>query len=1125
MRYRVRGPLHTDPTRIAEELRGLIAHTGPIRLGYLQMHGVAAHTLDVRDDAAAFVEETLLPKIGAAESFIEQRTPLRQPKELTLAATLAPTTATGLPDLSGWAGVWSEVVYGPRATTVRLRGLPEDADRLTALAGQGWRVQRGPLALLTALLAPLRPGRTLDPQFWPMRAGTAPTVAPSAPPTVAPALTDALPLVGPSAPLPTADVLAGADVPHLLLGVTPTGQGVRLAWRAMIVAVPDGGERQASLIPALLGRAFAQGMGGIVIAERAQVTPRMLAPVAHRLRVIDMADPWESARLPWRTLPPEALAEVLGGPPPSPLPATLAEALRGAGQGDAATPVLDALTRAPAYDLAGTLEAGGGIVLLREPGADAALLAALLILGLREAPLTRPLLICRPADLPIPPSLAQRAVQVVMGAVPTATLHLLTVQDGWVARLPDGTTIPLHANLAAPVVEQAGADHTALVGGLQGLGWAGTGGTTPVPTAADANLGWPEDLDAPETAAAAPHEADATPRADTAAEVDAGMGWPEAVDESAEGAARQPDADEPPVEGAAAVGAGLGWPEELNAPAEVAPGPPDVDEMLGAGAADADAGLDWPEEVDTPAEGAARQSDAADESEAGAADASGEVAVVPLDADAPPALAVDDAAPALTADDLAPLVAEAPAEGAAEHQDADAAPALTTDVAAADEAPAEVDTDDRAPLAPGQPDAADAPGADAAASDAGLDWPDDLALTADDLDALTSGQPDDLDAPGADAAVSDAGLDWPEEVDAPAEAAADRAHAGTEPVMDGGALPSFDVSLWETALGDNTGTPADASVRHRRRRSARRRMAFTPTIQRDAARPDADEAPALVADDLAPLAADDLAPLAADDLAPLAADDLAPLAADDLAPLAADEAPALAADEAPALAADEAGERPDADALPALVAAPPVEAATASADALAPLVAAWRAGASLPTLARALRAQQPALALLDAMRVLMAAIDGTGTVPPQPAPPPAPAVLPHDGLVVLRALADGEPGEPVAQDALRRWQAGDQRRTVVRDLMAAHRLSEADARACYDRVVLPRVIRDLNGSAEAVLAFLRADDHDPQAALPPAVIACVARLLGTPRAHAGTVRPVLPALRETLAALDATGRA
>lgn len=194
---------------------------------------------------------------------------------------------------------------------------------------------------------------------------------------------------------------------------------------------------------------------------------------------------------------------------------------------------------------------------------------------------------------------------------------------------------------------------------------------------------------------------------------------------------------------------------------------------------------------------------------------------------------------------------------------------------------------------------------------------------------------------------------------------------------------------------------------------------------------------------------------------------------------------------------------------------------------LANLVAAWRGGASLTVLARELRSQQPELSLLEAIQVLKAAIHNEEM---QQAAEPhvlklSPAAMP-DGLVtMMRNLAAAEPAEPVAQEVLRQWREGGQRRLVVRDLMVAHRMREADARALYDRVILPYVIADLNGSADAVVRFLREPEGDPQGELPPVVVNCVARLVGSTRAHIGMIRPLLPGLREALTLLDEERRA
>ena len=611
MRYRIQGTCHADTMpRIATELRDFIAHTGSLRLCYLNLHGVAAQTIDVRDEAAAFFAETLLPKIGAAGSFVEQHTPLRTPKAFSRVVTLTPLTATRLPNLTEWSGVWGEVVYGPHHTLVRLRYRAEDANRLADLERQGWRVQRGPVALLAGM--GVGKAGMIDPHWWPMQADAEVPSAERASESPAAPSPDTAPL---PSPLTMAEIVAGGGAPHWHVGVTPTGQALCVAWRAMTLAIHAGDERQGAVIAALLARALAEGMGGIVVAERATLLPRMLAPFVNRLRIMDMADPWESARIPWRHLPSEALAELVGGTIPSPLPATLSEILRTAGRADAATPVVDALTREPSYDLAGTLDAGGGVVLLYEPGAAASVLAALLILSISAAPLTRPLLICRPAALTIPPRLASRAVQVVNGDVPSATLHLHAIPDGWDVRFPDGNHITLQADLAAPAVAAAGADHAALVGGLQGRGWTDQaahgdaslvsevtgGGPAEHDTAASDLIGWPDENEAD------PPHGDAA-NVLTVSEVTGGgpaehdtaasdlIGWPD-----------EAEADPPRRDAADALTLSVGWPDEAEAEADTLT----VSEVTRGGPAEHDTAasdlMGWPDEAeaDPPYEDAA----------------------------------------------------------------------------------------------------------------------------------------------------------------------------------------------------------------------------------------------------------------------------------------------------------------------------------------------------------------------------------------------------------------------------------------------------------------------------------------------------------------------------------------
>ncbi|WP_322489359.1 hypothetical protein [Chloroflexus sp.] len=1078
MRYRVRGPLHSDIEHIATELRGFIAHTGPIRLGYLQMHGVAAHTIDVSDAGAAFFEETVLPKIGATGSFVEQRTPLRQPKELKLTATLCPTTATSLPNLSEWAGVWSEVVYGPRRTRVRLRCLPEDAPRLRELEQQGWRVLRGPAALFSSLVK----AAPFAPQFWPSRAGCAAAPAPA--PSAAAMLPAELPAAAPQAAvlapatvssLTASDVLAAPDAPNLLLGVTPAGQGVRLAWRAMIVAVQDGGQRQDAVIPAMLFRALTQGMGALVIAERSKMTPRAMAPLAKRLRVIDMADPWESARIPWRSLSPEGLKLLLGGEPPSPLPETLADTLRAIGRRNLATPVVEALTCEPAHDLAGTLEAGGGVVLLVEPGPSASLLASLLILNLSLARGTRPLLICRPASLPMPSALADRAVQIVFGDAPTAALQLHAAPDSWRVTFPDGQKLTLQENLAAPVEEQAVADHAALMNGLQGRGWTREEAVALAVSSVQFNEGansleWLGSLDESARGAAGLSEAE-----ETASGGVPGLDWPKNLEdgtEADEGAIGLPEADEPPLVAG----------DEL--PALVA----DEAEVPIAVAAD---DLDWPVDLGHQL------------------------------GDELPALVAEEGAVGLPEADETPLevAAEAAEElGGSEPPEVDGIP-LELDGDATmfwgvqDDVPSDEEAWPASLL-----DEGDVPGPMAGE----LSRPRPVGRRRGRLSFTSRSRPQ---ASSSTNRVIDDSFGLSEADELPLEVAAEASAAVAADDLD-----------WPVDLGHQLGDELPALVGE----------------EGAVGLSEADEAPLVADDELPALMADEAeAPTAmvADDLdwpVDLDGDELSSLVAEKGAVglLEADEVPLEVTAEAHAVvAADDLGWLADlsGDALLAPVAGEDVigpleadeaptglpEADEAPTEGIAALVTAWRAGESLTALARELRRQQPTLSLLEATQVLKAAIHGEGEEAAplcQSASASADQVQTEHLLMVLRNLAAEEPVEPVAQDALRRWREGGQRREVVRDLAATYGMKELDARTLFDQVIFPRVISDLNGSGALVVSYLREAGSEMQGELPAPVVDCATRLLGNTSPHVGKARALLPVMRELLTMLDEGGR-
>lgn len=1144
MRYRVRGPLQPDPTRIAAELRGFIAHTGPIRLGYLQMHSVAAQTIEVADAGAAFFEETVLPKVAAVGALVEQPQPLRQPKELSLQAVLTPTTATSLPSLAPWAGVRGDAVFTARGVRVHLRCLPDDAPRLRELAAQGWTVRVGWRALLPWPMFPWRASpASVAPQFWPEQA---PALAPDL--GLIPASGPADVTAASSGSAVTADdILASPDEPHLVLGVTLSGQGVRLKRRAMVVAVRDDGMRQEAVVTALMARAAAERMGLLVIAERGQVSPRALAPFRDRVRLLDMADPWESASIPWRSLPAPMLERMVGPLPPTARTDSFGDVLRAAGRGDLASPVVEALTREPGYDLAGTLNAGGGIVLLVEPGPAASLLASLLLLHLSQCAISRPLLVCRPAALTVPPGLRDQAIQVVAGDVPDAAVRLTPAGDRWVAVLPGSEPLTLQANLAAPVTEQTHVDDAALalVAGLQGLGWTGEPATSVPALGNGMALAWPEDL------------------GDTDAE--AGSGLPDALTDdpalvvaklepaAAEAGSGLPDAQ--------AADPALAWPEDLtDAAAEASLGlpaaqeadssllaaEPSSEEDLGLlDAQEADSGiliaeaeaesddlaaLNWPVDLDEPASEMGSELPDAQEADSGllAADVEAEPDLPGFDVDAWDVSLRDHATGTHAAFrrhqptsrrkrrvSFTPSAASPSMSAREEKPGMDSPPRSVGDI---DPALIWMSNLGDAEAGLGLPDAL--------TDDPALDWPANLGEPAPEAGL---GLPNAAEANSAlvavEAAPDGAGassLNWPADLGDPKADEGfelpDAAEADSALVVADAALEaSFELAVpadadsalgWQDDLGE---AGPDASVELPDAGKADSALVWMedlgePTPATGLELPNAAEAdPGLLA------------------VEPVSEAELG--LPDNLTNDAGLDWPDDLSEPAPET---ELGLPDAAEADPSLLTAAPtpvVGLGLPDADATIPaLVLAWQDGTSLTVLARELQRQRPDLSLIAATQALQRAIhDAAHAITLPPNLTPATAITPLDHLLTrLHGIAQDDPTTPAAQDALHGWKSGGKRRHVAQDIARTYGLRELDARALYDQVILPRVISDLNGSACEVVRFLIDAAHAPGSPLsdvPPSVVDCAARLLGGAANLSTPTRTNTPAMRAALATL------
>lgn len=474
----------SDPATVADELRRFITNVGAFGLQMVVVQPPYAKrplqvwVLDVPDAVAPWVEDRLLPIVLGPTGTATRTGPVAPRAEWTHHALLLPTGSAQALDpllLRSWTSAHLHCRWTPGRCGALLHYSSEDTGRLDEIRAVGWRVV--PLTpLVTRVVrhpiltwpSPLLPRLT---SAEPLAAQALVTVPAAATPQDLAAETSQLTQPR-REPLPSA--LAGPGEPGLLLGVTPQDAGVRLAWRAMAVAIDAPLPRQRAAFLALLRRAFAQGMGVIAIVPRGLLSENALQPWADRLRVLDgERNPIESAAIPWQLLSPAALAEVLARldittPLPESLPSEFGALLHQLDAADLCTQAVLIATARPGDDLIGVAAQGGGVVLVDtdDPGSD--LLGSLLVqLVAQRMTGDRPLVLVRPARLPMPPALAERCLQIVLGRS-AAAVATLTAQPGhWVLTDAQGEIV-LDADLTRTPSEIADGDHAALVRTLTG---------------------------------------------------------------------------------------------------------------------------------------------------------------------------------------------------------------------------------------------------------------------------------------------------------------------------------------------------------------------------------------------------------------------------------------------------------------------------------------------------------------------------------------------------------------------------------------------------------------------------------------------------------------------------------
>ncbi len=507
MRYQIQASPSVTVARQQEELARLRRYAGQLQLHWLRVgpphrpQVEPLQLLEVPERWAEHAQQLLTALTGCENAAARTVYRVRRRPEWGTSLLLYPTAEAQALDgavLAGAASAWLCVRTGWWGTLATLRVGAADVDAVLAAAGaRGWAASpRGGQALLSQLRGT---GRNT-----PLALGAvAPAEDPEAPMPVA----AQLPVIAAvSSPL-----LAATDTSGWLLGVRDDGRAVELTWGNHIVALDGPREAVQGALRALVRRALGlprdaapgvppdTSLGVVALLDRQLLDWPDLERFAARLWRLDARDRWSSIMVPWRSLPPAALAEVLRwhgltAPLPNPLPAGLDELLAQLGGSHLATAALRDLTAHPGDNVRAALAAGGGLVQLRDGAPEEDLLTDLLLAVLAEPPaLGRPLLLIRPAGLAVPPALALQAIQLVIGpeAGAAATLRSsLGGRSGWHLTWADGSApLALQADLDAEPLSTRNQIHARIIAGLGEAGAAPTMGPS-IPAGAPDEEPW-----------------------------------------------------------------------------------------------------------------------------------------------------------------------------------------------------------------------------------------------------------------------------------------------------------------------------------------------------------------------------------------------------------------------------------------------------------------------------------------------------------------------------------------------------------------------------------------------------------------------------------------------------------
>jgi hypothetical protein len=434
--------------------------------------------LDVPDRFTEPIERVLAILTGRDDAAVPTNQQVKARAEWTETAQLRALADAQALDGRLLAGVSSAnltVQYTPRGATATLRYSEQDRAILDRAKALGWEVRERPSGL--AGLFSASGGAPVMPMLgWPESRPAAPLAETPVSVELA-SIPERQAAPGARGLSP---ILAAPGAPGLFLGTALDGTAAQLTWESHVISLVAPPDRTRMALLALTSRAFQSGMSLVIIAGRNVLRDQALAPYMSRIRMLDSLDLWQSAAIPWREIAPDALTWVLSragitGPIPAPLPEYFGELLAQIGGKRLATQPLLGLTAPPGDDLRGVVAAGGGIALVDDGDAGGALLADLLMACLASPPLERPILLLRQPGMHVPASLAEQAMQIVLGheAAVAATLTSIPPTEGWRLTFSDGSApVDLLADLTSTPLSADANYHGRIIAGLSGSGSA-----------------------------------------------------------------------------------------------------------------------------------------------------------------------------------------------------------------------------------------------------------------------------------------------------------------------------------------------------------------------------------------------------------------------------------------------------------------------------------------------------------------------------------------------------------------------------------------------------------------------------------------------------------------------------